>query len=165
LKYLVVGIAILVVIAAFIVVVKKRKNGIRKHTMLVHLPVGWTEISGQSPRAYKRSEKGSGILQISLFPPSSTAINSGADAELQLERMMEAMSSSELGNRIVLTYDQAKTGIMATALYKNEKQGLFQVWLVCGEVNIFATYTMGSLETVQTEIQEAAKIVKDITLD
>jgi len=148
-------------VGAVVFLIYSHRTAFRPGTraLVLDLPTGWYEVPGESPRAFRSGNPDSGILQISLLPPPDREIPGNAGVEEQLERLLDGLDM-ELGERLSLTSEKARSGIVATALYKRPKHGLVQYWLIPGEVTIFATYTMGNPGNATAEFAQAAKIMK-----
>ncbi|MCY3022306.1 MAG: hypothetical protein NTW87_25115 [Planctomycetota bacterium] len=160
-------VAVVVVVFALAVALCLRRSkapspAIRQ--LRLTLVAGWYEEPGKSPRTFRRRADGSGVLQISLQPPLKRKVTTGEEAENELARLLDSLGM-DLGERQLMAHDKCSSGILATAIYKSQKQGLLQFWLIPREVTVFASYTMGSLETVRQEVAEANEMVKTATLE
>lgn len=105
-----------------------------------------------------------GVLQISLQPPLPRKVTAGEEIEQELAHLLDGLSM-DLGDRELLAHDSCPAGIFATAIHRSKKQGLLQFWLIPGDVTVFASYTMSSLDTVKQDLTEANEIVKTIRLE
>lgn len=133
------------------------------HSFVVSLPDGWYEVGKQSPRLYRRRETGAGSLQISLQPPLGKTITTGPELEQEFLKHLERLGP-DLGERWMVTNDVCQAGLLATAMYKSPKYGFMQFWVIHSDVSVFATYIMGSLDTVAVEGPQAGVIVKSIRI-
>jgi hypothetical protein len=54
---------------------------------------------------------------------------------------------------------ECSAGPCAFSLRRSKQYGLFCLWVIPAEVFVFATYTMGSLDSVNQELADAMMIV------
>jgi hypothetical protein len=124
--------------------------------LVVHFPHTWEAIQGQS-RAFRRKGENTGQLRLSLCPP----IEGNGDGNAVSNRLSTTLLSigKELGEEIHSSHRLCSLGVMATSIWRSSSQGLQQYWMVESEVSIFASYVMGSLETIEIEMAEAQQII------
>lgn len=135
--------------------------GVPRRSFAMSLPDGWHELPGKSPRTYTRQAEGSGVLQISLQPPSDHPISTGTDAEKELTQLLDSIGKSmDLGRRLSISHDTCASGVMAFADYQSDQHGLMRFWLIPTEVTVFATYTDGRSSVAEHEIAEAHTTLK-----
>ena len=135
--------------------------GVPRATFSPEFPAGWQEQPGQSPRAYKRGAEGSGVLQISLYPPSDRPAPTGADAEQELSDALDSVANNmHLGERVSLSHEDGAAGPLAFADYHTEAHGPVRFWMILSQVRVFASYTDGKSPVAEREIAEAHAVLK-----
>lgn len=141
-----------------------RREG-KARTFHLALPPSWEELAGSSPRGYRSSRPGAGILQISLQPP----LNGPVDAERarrELDTLLVKLDADlGVGKRLTLTTTPGVFGPIAKATTQSEQHGLLAFWLLPGEVTIFATYTDGSSRAAEADITEADAALRTVRLE
>jgi len=70
----------------------------------------------------------------------------------------------DLGQQVAVSHENGALGIVSTAVYKSDKQGLMEFWLIPGKATVFASYVMGGLDNVQAEMVEANNVILKIGL-
>ena len=155
---LILAIVVAVIVVAVVLLVATRMQR-QTGRFSVTLPEGWYQMPDEKPLAYRPKGEDTGTLQISLNPPFKRRSTSGEDAEKTLVELVDGLSM-DLGERVALSHEQGASGIMATALYKNDKQELVQFWFIPTEVTIFGTYIMGKPENAEEEFAQAAQIMR-----
>ena len=140
---------------------RRGTSALQKRTLLVDIPPGWHEEPGEGTHVYRRDGADSGYLHISLQPPLPQSVTSGAEAEAQLQNLLDNLGMP-LGERVLLTHTDGAVGTIAVAVYKSPERGLLQFWMIPSDATIFASYNMGNLETAKQEMSEAHEIMKNV---
>ena len=133
----------------------------RIHHVHVSLPTDWEEVPNES-RSYRRKGVNGGTLTISLRPPVANAIDENAVVDA-LGDMLNGVGL-DVGQEVTSAHGPSPMGIIATSLYKSQRHGLLQFWLVAAEVTVFASYIMGDLSEAKKDLLEAHQIVKTLQL-
>jgi hypothetical protein len=124
-----------------------------RHLILhLDLPQDWQEFPSDNGRLYRRKIEGSGFFRVSLLPPTLPAMTDGPTV---LKKLLSILREVDMpvGNVVYAEHWPCKAGMMAHTLRKLPKVGLMKYWLIpCETCSIFATYDMGSLETVKQEL-------------
>jgi hypothetical protein len=133
----------------------------RRHQIIVSLPPNWEEVPGDL-RAYRRRGVQGGVLRLSLRPPIPDKTCGEAVASV----LANSLKTIELdiGAEVTSVYGPTQMGITATNLRHSQSHGLLQIWLVAGDVTVFASYTMGQLAEARQDLNEAHEIVKTLKL-
>jgi hypothetical protein len=126
----------------------------------INCPKNWEFVPGERS-AYRRKGINTGELRISLHPPPPTNNASGPATSQRLQQLLDA-TGQKLGNQLHASYRICDLGLMATSLWRSPERGLQQYWLIECEISIFASFIMGSLETVQVELAEAQQILNEL---
>jgi hypothetical protein len=133
----------------------------RRHSIHVSLPSTWEEVPDDL-KTYRRCEAG-GVLQMSLRPPLGDESPDEQAVAEALESLLVRINL-DFGEEIVASTSTTALGIAATSLRKSQERGLMQFWLIAGEITVFATYVMGSLQEVQQDLAEAQQIIAGLEL-
>jgi hypothetical protein len=131
----------------------------RYRTLRVILPSDWSEVPGQYPREYRRQAEGAGVRQVSLKPPQPE-LNAKPDSLLPWLRAFISESIPELDGPVHEELLECSAGPCAFSLRKSKQYGLVGLWVIPAEVLVFATYIMGSPDTVKDELDDAMTIIE-----
>jgi hypothetical protein len=131
----------------------------RHRTLRVILPSDWRELPGRSPREYRRQAEGAGVLQVSLQPPQPQ-LSANPNRLMPWLQTFIRDSMPELEGAIHEQDMECSAGPCAFSLRRSKQYGLIGLWVIPAEVFVFATYIMGSPETVKAELHNAMTIVE-----
>jgi hypothetical protein len=131
----------------------------RYRTLRVILPSDWREVPGRSPREYRRQAKGAGVLQVSLQSPQPR-LNARPDKLLPWLQAFIRESMPELDAPVHEEDVECNAGPCAFSLRRSKQHGLVGLWVIPAEVLVFATYIMGSPDTVKDELDDAMTIIQ-----
>ena len=126
----------------------------------VELPDSWEEKREAGfPRLYRPNSERAGYFYIGLRPIDPSIVGNGGAA---LE-FLKSVHEGEEGKTLKAAHEVAEVGVLATIVRRVPKVGIVVQWLApVSEVGILATYQMGSPETVQQEVQAAARMIATI---
>ena len=124
--------------------------------LFVQFPNTWEAIPGQ-PRGFHRKGKNTGQLRLSLLPP----IDGDCDGVLLSSRLKTTLLATgmDIGEELHSSHRSSSLGIVATSIWRSPSQGLQQYWMIAGEVLIFVSYVMGSLDSAEIEMAEAQQVI------
>ena len=139
---------------------KRPEESLPRTSFIVDLPDNWYEADSGLPKAYRMKGENTGWLHVSLMPAGDTEPLTNA-----LDGLLKS-TGLDTGEQIELLQDKTAFGPMAISLHKSESRGLLQFWLIdAGEVWVFASYTMGALDTATEEMAQAQQIVRHLRIE
>ena len=130
----------------------------RHRTLRVILPSDWREVPGRSPREYRRQAEGAGVLQVSLQPPQPQ-LSAKPETLLPWLQAFIRESMPELDAAVHEEEIECSAGPCAFSLRRSKQYGLVGLWVIPAEVFVFASYIMGSPNTVKEELDDAMTII------
>jgi hypothetical protein len=128
-------------------------------TLRVILPSDWCEVPGRSPREYRRQAEGAGVLQVSLQSPQAQ-LSARPDTLLAWLQAFIRDSMPELDGAVHEQGLECSAGPCAFSLRRSKQYGLVGLWVIPAEAFVFATYIMGSPDTVKDELADAMTIME-----
>ncbi len=138
--------------------------GIYSTQFRLSLPQAWNEVPGSQPKAYLRSTKGSGRLEIVLGKSTGNSYESEDQAEERFRLMLETRKeefAKEYGKALLISHERAAIGPMAFACFRKHAF-TSQIWVIEGkENNIFVHYQKGENDVAETDIPEVHDALKN----
>jgi hypothetical protein len=98
------------------------------------------------------------VLQVSL-QPAQPELSARPDTLLPWLRAFIRESMPELDGPVHEREMECSAGPCAFSLRRSKQYGLVGLWAIPAEVFVFATYVMGSPDTVEAELDDAMTIV------
>lgn len=137
--------------------------------LLVTLPEGWSDISGEVPEAgamfIKGGREATAALQVSY---GLNADSSGAAQSLLEEDLVEMAATAQLGEdfgQVVEKYSgPALFGRMGTAVYRGGRYPRVQVWFVSNGRDLIMASHICTEEPSRQLLEESERIVRNLAL-